>query len=105
MAEELLHDIPIRFVNKTGKSNFSVAVFAENLNPDAKDTPYVCWLSLRTQTSATFTYPMETQIGAEYEKDGVQLMAGPVPANVGSTWEFLHEKPDSTPYLKEGKRL
>ena len=103
MSETLTHDIPILFLNKTGRYNFSVAVFVKNENSNASETPFVAWLTIRTQTSAKFWYPAETQVGVDYEIDGARVTAGPVTAHMGSTWEFIHESQESTPYLKEGK--
>ena len=101
--DRLLNDIPVQYVNKTGRHDFAVAVFVKNHNPNAFDTPYVAWHILRTQTAAKFVYPIETQVGAEYAKDGATLTAGPITAKLGSTWELHHESPDLTPYLKEGE--
>ena len=96
-------DIPIKFVNKTGENDYTVVVFLRNESPNAVDTPFVAWHVIRTQTSALFSYPIQSEVGAIYDEDGMKMRAGPLPAFPGSTWDFIQENKQSTPTLKEGK--
>ena len=102
-AKSLMGNIPIKFVNETGETDNTVVVFLKNEDPNAIATPFVAWRTIRTQSSASFSYPTESEVGALYEEDGMKMTAGPLPAHPGSTWEFLQETEHATPTLKEGK--
>lgn len=96
-------DIPIKFINETGETDFTVVVFMKNEDPNASATPFVAWRTIRTQTSAAFTYPSQSEVGAIYFEGDMKMTAGPYPALPGSTWEFAQESEADTPTLIEGK--
>ena len=98
----ITNDINIKYLNKTGRVDFAVAVFVQNSDANAVDSPYVAWYVLRTQSSAKFVWSKSQEVGVEYEVDGAKMTAGPVTAEAGSTWDFVHEQADSTPYLRRG---
>ncbi len=95
-------DIPIRYVNKTGKSDFEVVVFTKNFSTNTPQTYYCAWQILRGQTSVKFVYPVTTAIGATYKERGQEISAGPFDAELGSTWRISQESGQSTAVLKEG---
>lgn len=96
-------DIPIKFINETGETSFTVVVFMKNEDPNASETPFVAWRTIRTQTSAAFTYPSQAEVGAMYFEEGMKMAAGPFPALPGSTWNFIQESENDTPTLIEGE--
>lgn len=90
------------YLNKTGRNDFAVAVFAKNEDLNAVDTPFVAWQLLRAQTSAKFVYPVQVCVGAYWESDGVSVHSGPLPAAAGSTWVFNCPTQESVGTLEEG---
>lgn len=98
----LVEDVAIKFLNRTGKIDFAVAVFVKNENVNAAMSKFVTWHVLNTQSSASFIYPMQTQVGALYEDDGVRMRAGPHISRDGATWDFYQEIPMATPFMREG---
>ena len=98
-----MNDIPIVYVNKTGRNDFMVVVFTKNEDVNAIDTPFVAWHTLKAQTSASFTYPVDAAVGSYWERDGVVCRAGPLPTNMGSTWEMRMPTTESSPTLSESK--
>lgn len=98
-----MNDIPILYVNRTDRNDFMVVVFTKNEDPNAIDTPFVAWHTLKAQTSASFTYPVDAAVGAFWEKDSVICRAGPMSANLGSTWEMRMATVEHSPHMSEGK--
>ena len=86
-------DIPITYVNGTGKTDFPTLVLSGN---------DVAWYVINTQTSAEFVYPDQSQVGAKYEVNGVTNMSGPFNANPGSSWTITQEDANSAAILAEG---
>ena len=103
LTGKLVEDVAIKFLNRTGRIDFAVVVFVKNENPNAALTKFVAWHVIHTQSAASFIYPMETQVGALYEDDGVRMRAGPHITRLGATWEFYQEIPMATPFMREGK--
>ena len=93
--------IPITYINKTGSVDFDVVVFTHNFNNSIDDI-CVPWQVLRAQSSVTFTYPADMQVGATHIRNEQLVSAGPFNAKNGTTWEILQEKILSTPHLKQG---
>ncbi len=89
-------DISIKYVNKTGRSDFEVVVFTKNFSANTPQTYYCAWLILRGQlTSVEFVYPVSTGVGASYEIPGQFFEVGPLYAKLGSTWKISQESRDS----------
>ena len=95
-------NIPITFVNATGKTDFQVVVFTKNYSTNTPQTIYAAWQIICVQTSSKFTYPVSTGVQATYELKGQKNTMGPLPAKLGSTWEIQQEIKSGTPTLKEG---
>ena len=93
--------IPITYINKTESIDFDVVVFTHNLNK-YEDDIYMPWQILRAQSSVTFTYLADMQVGATYIWNEQLVSAGPFNAKNGTTWEIIQEKALSTPHLKQG---
>ncbi len=93
-------DIPIKFVNATKQTDFSVIVFTKNDFPRVTDA-HVAWQVLRTNVSVMFVYPASNSIGASFDMSNTTIILGPFPAGLGSTWEIIAETEKSTPVLKE----
>ena len=55
----------------------------------------LAWYVIDTKSSAEFTYPGKSQVGAKYEVDGVTYMSGPYEANPGSSWTITQEDSNS----------
>ena len=96
-------DIPIKFVNATGNTNFQVIVFTKNFSKNTPSTCYCAWKILTVQSSAQFTYPTSASIAASYVHGGQKITAGPFPAAMGSTWEVT--QPNYTAELRQGKQI
>ena len=59
--------ISIKYVNKTGRSDFEVVRGVTYLSANTPQTYYCAWLILRGQlTSVEFVYPVSTGVGAKY---------------------------------------
>ena len=86
-------DIPITYVNGTGKTDFQTLILSGN---------DVAWYVIDTQSSAGFTYPGKSQVGAKYEVDHVTYMSGPYEANPGSSWTITQVDSNSAAILAEG---
>ena len=80
-----------------------VVVFTKNEDPNAIDTPFVAWNTLKAQTSSEFTYPVNVAVGAQWIKDRVICRSGPFSAAPGSTWEMNMPDPQSSPHMLESK--
>ena len=102
-SPKLTEDVAVKFLNRTGKRDIGVAVFVENKNMLAAMTKFVAWHVIHTQNAASFLYPMETQVGALYNEDGVKMMSGPHDTTEGATWEFYQEIPNAVPFMREGR--
>ena len=103
MATAPLNDIPILYRNRTGMNNFMVVVFTKNEDVNAIDTPFVAWHTLKAQTSASFSYPVDAAVGAYWESNGVICRSGPFDCTMGSTWEMRMATLDSSPNMTESK--
>ena len=99
------NDIPITYVNKTKQNDFMVVVFTKNEDTNAIDTPFVAWQTLKAQTSASFTYPVDAAVGAEWRIGEVTLHSGPFSANIGTTWTFKQDHIFDSPTLDQGKSV
>ena len=97
-----LNDILITYINDTGRNDFMVVVFTKNENTNAIDTPFVAWQTLKAQTSASFCYPVDAAVGAEWKIGEVTLRSGPFPANLGTTWTFRQDHIEDSPTLAQG---
>lgn len=93
-------DIPIRYVNCTGRTDFEVVVFTENCHT-APETPYAAWQVLRGQSSVEFIYPVSMAVGVTCKLGGQLITAGPFPAELGSTWEISQDDISKTAVLKQ----
>ena len=100
MAVELLHDVPISYINNTGRNDFALVVFTKNEDRNAIDTPFVAWRTLKAQSSATFAYPVRGSVAAIWKFSGVECTAGPFPAERGSTW--VVRTVGGSPFLSQG---
>ena len=98
-----MNDIPITYINETEMNNFMVVVFTKNEDTNAIDTPFVAWQTLKAQTSAKFSYPVDAAVGAEWKIGEVILRSGPFPAVLGSTWKFTQAHFDDSPHLEQGE--
>ena len=96
-------DIPIRYVNCTGKTDFEVVVFTKNYNTNTPKTHYAAWKVLRRQSSVEFIYPVSMAVGVTCKLGGQQITAGPFPAKLGSTWEISQDVISSTAILKQSE--
>ena len=96
-------NIPVTYLNKTGQIDFRVVVFTKNENPNAIDTPFVAWQTLKAQTSASFVYPVDTAVGAEWIENDLLVRSGPFSTNLGATWKLCQAEQDGTPVLEEGE--
>ena len=95
----MAYDIPVKFINDTGKTDFDVVVFTKNFSYNTPMTYYTAWQVLRTVDSAEFVYPASVFIGATYHSQGQMLF----PAELGTTWEITQETPGFMAELKQGK--
>lgn len=95
-------DLPITVVNETGRSDFTIAVFAKNTSPNAIDTPFVTWHTIRAQSRSQFVYPQAVQVVARYSEEDVVNQSGPFPAEAGTTWRLLQKARECTPSLLWG---
>ena len=103
VVRSLKRDVPIVYLNKTGRNDFAVVVFTKNEDLNAIETPFVAWQIIRAQTSANFAYPVFASVGVYWESNGVTLYSGPMIAAAGSTWEFTCPVQDGSGTLKEGR--
>ena len=99
----MAYDIPVKFINDTGKTDFEVVVFTRNFSYNTPRDYYAAWQVLRTAASAEFVYPASVSIGATYHSQGEMFMTGQFPAELGTTWEITQETPGSMAELKQGK--
>ena len=97
------NEIRVKYVNNTGSTNIQVVVFTKNFSLNTPTTYYSAWLVLKAQSQASFVYPVEIGVGASYEQDGQTVIAGPFPANLGSTWCIKQNTPSDTVVLAEGR--
>ena len=96
-------DVPVLYVNSTGKTDFDVVVFTQNYHPDAPPSPYIAWQVLKGDTkSQSFKYPANLQVGAIY-RDGRRILEE---ASFDKwMWSLSQDTSDSTPVLTEGKSV
>ena len=98
----LRNSIPIIYYNRTNSVDFDVLVFAKVLKSSIISNPYVAWQILRGQTSVSFVYPVNMQVGATYINKDQVVTAGPFDTNEGSTWEIVQDRSGDTAQLKQG---
>ncbi len=98
-----MDDIPIKYVNGTGSTDFQVVVFSKNFSQNTPVSVYLAWQVLRAQTSVQFTYPSSIEVGASFKTGGQTITAGPFAAKLGSTWEILQPLRNNTAELRESK--
>ena len=94
--------IPVKYINNTKSTDFEVMVFTKNYSTRTPKIYYVAWQVLRGQTSVEFKYPVMLAVGATYTSKGLQVVAGPFDATLGSSWRINQEKPTDTAVLKQG---
>lgn len=98
--------IDIKYLNKTGNTDFEVMVFTKNYSTRTPKTYYVAWEILRGQTSVQFKYPVSTvAVGAFYEENGLKIVSGPFDAQLGSSWRIIQDKKRNTAVLQRSKFL
>ena len=95
-------NIPVKYFNDTGKTDFQVVVFTKNFSTNTPETNYAAWQVLRAQSEVDFVYPAENEVGASYEQGGQVIISGPFTASPGSTWDVVQDTPTSTTILSEG---
>ena len=103
MARNLMHDVEITYLNKTGRNDFALLVFTKNEDANASESPYVAWRIIKAQSSATFKYSLDAAVGAYWETGGALIRAGPFSATVGSTWSIRADRPNDSPHLEPGR--
>ncbi len=101
-APALKSSVPIIYHNKTNCVDFEVIVFASRQTSHIVSSPYVAWQVLRGQSSVSFIYPLDIQVGASYTHADQQVTAGPFCTYQGSTWEIVQNNSADTAELKEG---
>ncbi len=95
-------DIPIKFINATTSTDFSVCVFTQNFSVDTPEIYYTAWEVIEVQSSSEFVYPVSTSVGASYSLGDQCNTMGPFGASLGSTWEINQDNEDNAPILKSG---
>ncbi len=95
-------DIPIKYINDTGSTDFSVVVFTKNFSVDTPKTYFAAWEVIRVQTSSGFVYPITTSVGASYQHHDQHNTMGPFGAEPGSTWEINQNNPATAPLIMPG---
>ncbi len=90
--------IPICFINETGKNDFTVNIYASKYSREP-------WRSINAQSSATFGYDTSVEVGASYSENGLYVVSGPFPAEVGSVWQVKQDSPRVTAILSLGKKF
>ena len=101
--KELKSSVPIVYFNKTNCVDFDVIVFTQGESTHTVRSPYVAWQVLRGQSSVTFLYPKDVQVGATYQQQDQMVTAGPFCTEEGSTWEIVQNKISDTAEIQEGK--
>ncbi len=96
-------DVAIKFSNKTGKTDFSVVVFASNEYTQDRDGEYklVSYKILRTKTTSQFVYPVSSAVSASYQEGGQFITAGPIPATPGKKYEIIKKQKYDTAIIRE----
>ena len=94
-------DIDISYFNMTEDVDFQVMVYAKNII--GTTNYHTAWHVLQAQGRVDFKYPAKVEVGASHQYGNMDTQAGPFEADLGSTWEIIHEKPEDTPCLKKGK--
>lgn len=101
-ADVSKQDIPIKFINTTGKVDFDIVLFTKTFSNNSVPV-FVAWQILRCQTSVSLIYPHSVEVGSSFTH-GIQLVScGPFNAEVGTTWEIRQESKASSPMLIESK--
>ena len=95
-------DIPIKFTNKTGKTDFNVLVYTANQYVQGDSSISVAYEVLRTQTTVTFVHPRNFAVSATYHKGGQEITAGPIPAIPGNKYEIVKETELDAAIIREG---
>lgn len=96
-------NIPIKYINSTGSTDFQVLVFTKNFSLNTPETYFAAWQVLRAQNQAEFQYPVEIEVGASYEHGGQVITSGPFGASLGSTWNISQTSPSETSVLSESE--
>ncbi len=89
-------EIPIRYINSTGETDFQVLVFTKNYSTNTPATVYAAWQVLKAQTEVDFVYPVDIEVGASYVVGSQTIIAGPFGAELGSTWQITQHTEEST---------
>ena len=97
----MAYDIPVKFTNATGETDFGVVVFTKNFSYNTPRTYYTAWQVLRTVDSVDFVYPASLSIGVTNKAQ--MSIVGPLPTELGTTWEITQETPGSMAELKQSK--
>ena len=100
---QLMDDIEVTYINATGHNDFILLVFTKNEDANAMETPFVAWQKIQAQTSATFWYPLDAAVGAQWESAGALIKAGPFPARLGTTWYLSSFMKEDSPNLTQGR--
>ena len=90
--------IPVCFINATQKYDFTVHVYGSESSTE-------CWRTINAQSSATFNYDTEVEVGANYQLNGLLIMSGPFVADPGSIWKVQQNTPHSTAILSLGQSV
>ena len=98
---EMAFDIPVKFINDTGKTDFEVVVFTKNFSYNTPRTYYTAWQVLRTIGSVDFVYPASVSVGVTNQAQ--MSIVGPFPTELGTTWEITQETSSSMAELKQSK--
>ncbi len=96
-------DIKIKYINNTKKTDFDVMVFTKNYSTRTPKIYFVAWQILRGQSSVSFNYPGNVEVGVSYQSSGLSVVAGPFPAYLGSTWKIVQPLPTDTAVLSHSK--
>lgn len=92
-------DIKIKYTNNTGEVDFQVCIFSKELSTHF----LAAWEVIRAQSSASFIYPAEYEVGASYEQGDLNVILGPLTARLGSTWDIEQHNQKDTAVLSEGE--
>ncbi len=93
---------PIKFVNKTGKTDRDVIIFSKS-HPKQSEPVYVAWQVLRCQTSVDLVYPLDFQVGTSYTKGIQSVNCGPFDTQLGTVWEMRQHSQASVAILVESE--
>ncbi len=95
------NDIPVKYCNNTGRTDFQVVVFSRSFSKYSPTISYSAWQVFNAQTSIQFNYSKSVSVGASYTEGGQTITAGPFPADVGSTWEITQPLKSDTAKISQ----